>query len=427
VLLRYRFRIYPTAPQRVSLARAFGCARTVFNDAVAARKHAYAEGLPYPSAAVLSKALITEAKRRPERVWLGEVSAVVLQQALADADRAYKNFFASLKGKRQGPRMGPPRFKRRSHQQSIRFTRNARFAVLGNGRLPKIGDLKVAWSRELPSAPSSVTVIKTATGKYYASFVVALDEDAERLEPLVDPEAETGIDLGLKDFAVLRGGKVIENPRFFRKLERQLGKAQRVCSRKSKGSQNRAKARLRVAKVHEKIKDARSDWVNKQVATIVAENQGIYVEDLNVRGLSRGRAAKSVQDAAFGMFLTRLESKAARAGRTFVRVDRFFPSTRLCSACGVLDGPQGLEGLKVRTWVCGCGARHDRDQNAEINIRREGKRMVAEGHSDTLNASGGDVRPGTLADSETPVRDRTRNPPVTGTHQRTASRESPSL
>jgi putative transposase len=369
----------------------------VFNDAVAARKHAHVEGLPYPSTAVLSRVLITEAKRTPGRVWLGEVSAVVLQQALGDADRAWRNFFASLKGKRSGARMGPPRFKRRTGAQSIRFTRNARFAVLGNGRLrlPKIGDFKVAWSRELPSAPSSVTVIKTPTGKYYASFVVALDEDAERLEPLVDPESETGIDLGLKDFAILRGGKVIENPRFFRKLERRLGKAQRVLARKTKGSQNRAKARVRVAKVHEKIKATRSDWIDKQVRTLVSENQALYVEDLNVKGLSRGRAAKSVQDAAFGMFVARLESKAQRAGRTFVKVDRYFPSTRMCSACGVLDGPSGLEGLRVRQWACGCGAVHDRDQNAEINIRREGRRLVAEGHSDTRNASGGDVRPGT--------------------------------
>lgn len=388
--LRYRFRLYPTASQRIALAQAFGCARVVFNDAVAARKHAYREGLPYPTKAQLSKMLITEAKQTPERAWLAGVSAVVLQQALADADRAYKNFFASRKGQRAGAHMGPPQFKKRSHAQSVRFTRNARFQVTDNGRLrvPKIGDLRVAWSRELPSDPSSVTVIKTATGKYYASFVVSVEADANRLEPVTDADAETGIDLGLKSFAVLRGGKTIENPKFFRKLERKLKKAQRVLSRKQRGSANRAKARLRVAKIHEKIKDTRSDWVNKQVKAVVAENQGIYVEDLNVRGLSRGRAAKSIQDAAFGMFLTRLESKAARTGRTFVRVDRYFPSTRLCSACGALTGPTGLAGLEVRRWSCGCGAVHDRDGNAEINIRREGQRlaresMVAAGQADT--------------------------------------------
>lgn len=373
--------MYPTAPQRDALSRAFGCARVVFNDAVAARRHAHREGLPYPATAVLSKALITDAKRTPERSWLGEVSAVVLQQSLADADRAWRNFFASIKGRRAGARMRPPRFKKRSNTQSIRFTRNARFAIPGNGRLrlPKIGDLKVAWSRELPSEPSSVTVIKTPTGRYYASFVVELAEGADLLEPIDDSEAETGIDLGLKSFAVLRGGKVIESPRFFRKLK----KAQRELSRKTKGSANRAKARIRVAKVHEKIKEARSDWVDKQVKTLVSENQALFVEDLDVKGLSRGRHAKAIRDASFGIFLARLESKASRAGRTLVKVDRYFPSTRLCSGCGALTGPSGLNGLKVREWACECGAVHDRDTNAEINIRREGKRLVAEGHTET--------------------------------------------
>jgi putative transposase len=364
----------------------------VFNDAVAARRAAHLEGRPYPTTAALSKALITEAKATPERAWLGEVSAVVLQQALADCDRAYKNFFDSVKGKRAGAGVGPPRFKRRTAAQSIRFTRNARFRVLGNGRLrlPKIGDLDVRWSRELPAEPSSVTVIKSATGKYYVSFVVAFESDAT----LPQAGDETGIDLGLKDFAVLSGGKVIENPRFFARMERKLKKAQRVLARKAKGSANRAKARLALARVHEKIRHQRDDFVNQQVNAIVAENQGIYVEDLAVKALARGRAAKSVHDVAFGMFTARLESKAVRAGRVFARVDRFFPSTQLCSECGVLAGPKGLEGLGVREWVCGCGAVHDRDRNAAINILNEGKRMVAAGQAETLNASGGQVRPG---------------------------------
>jgi putative transposase len=317
---------------------------------------------------------------------------VVLQQALADCDRAYQNFFDSVKGKRRGARMGLPRLKKRTASQAIRFTRNARFRVLASGRLrlPKIGDVKVAWSRELPSEPTSVTVCKTATGKYFASFVVALDGD-EGLPPV---DTECGIDLGLKDFAVLSNGRVIENPRFFRRLERKLKKAQRVLARKAKGSANRAKARARVARVHEKVKHRRDDWVNQQVAMVVAENQGIYLEDLSVKGLARGKAAKSIYDAALGRFASRLESKAARAGRTFVKVDRFFPSTQLCSACGVLAGPKGRVGLSARAWACGCGAVHDRDVNAALNILREGKRVAA-GQADTVNASGGQVRPGT--------------------------------
>ncbi|GAA2133220.1 transposase [Glycomyces algeriensis] len=358
--------------------------RTVWNDAVAARKHAHASGLPYPTTAVLDKVLITEAKRTKERSWLAEVSTVPLQQVLRDCHMAYQNFFDSLSGKRRGPRIGLPGFKRRTGTQAARFTRRG-FALRPNGRLyvAKVGELKVAWSRKLPADPSSVTVIRTPTGKYYASFVVTVDDDAEVLEPLSDLEAETGIDMGLKAFAVLRGGKVIDNPRFFKRLERKLKKVQRAFSRKVKGSANWAKARVKVARVHEQVRHKRSDWIDKQVATIVAENQGIYVENLNVRGLARGRAAKSWHDAAAGMFLTRLESKAARAGRTFAMVDRNFPSTQLCSACGTLTGPKGLAGLEVRRWTCPCGARHDRDANAEINIRREGRRLVAEGPPDT--------------------------------------------
>lgn len=384
-------------PQRKALARTFGCVRTVFNDAVAARRKAFAAGLPFPSTTVLDKQLITVAKRTPERAWLAEVSTVPLQQALRDCYTAYRNFFDSLKGKRAGARVGPPRFKRRSNRQSARYTRNG-FRLKANGRLyvAKIGELRVAWSRELPAEPSSVTVVLTSTGKYFASFVVAVDDDAQDSETVADVDSETGIDLGLKDFAVLRGGKVIENPRFFRKMERKLVKAQRGLSRKQKGSANRAKARIRLARVHERVKDRRDDWLHKQVGAIIAENQGVFVEDLNVKGLSRGRAAKSIADAALGRFLVLLEAKAARVGRTFAKVDRFFPSTQLCSACGALTGPKGLEGLSVRSWACGCGAVHDRDGNAEINIRREGKRLVAAGLADTLNTCGGLVRPGEI-------------------------------
>ena len=351
---------------------------------MAARKAAYRQDLPYPSTATLDKVLITAAKRTAERSWLAEVSTVPLQQSLRDCHAAYQNFFDSLSGRRVGARVGPPRFKRRTGMQSARYTQRG-FTIRENGRLyiAKVGDLKVAWSRALPSAPSSVTMIKTTSGKYYCSFVVTVDNDAELAEPIPDPEAETGIDLGLKHFAVLRGGRTIDNPRFFKRLERKLRKAQRSLSKKSKGSANRDKARLRVTRVHEKIKHARADWVDKQVGSIVAENQGIYVEDLNVKGLARGRMAKSIHDAAFHMFVSRLESKAARAGRTLVKIDRYFPSTRLCSACGALTGPKGLDGLSIREWKCGCGAVHDRDQNAEINIRREGKRLVAAGQADT--------------------------------------------
>ena len=246
MLLRYNYRLYPAPGQRQALARAFGCARVVFNDALAARQDAHAAGRPYLTDGELS-ARLTAAKATPERAWLGEVSAVVLQQALADLTAAYRNFFASAAGRRKGPRVAPPRFRsRKDRRQAIRFTRNARFAVTAGGklRLPKIGDIAVRWSRDLPSEPSSVTVIMDAAGRYFASFVVETGED-----PLPEAGTEAGIDLGLTHFAVLSDGRKVANPRFLRRAERKLRTAQKALSRKAPGSSNRAKARVRVARV----------------------------------------------------------------------------------------------------------------------------------------------------------------------------------
>ncbi|MFB9547378.1 RNA-guided endonuclease InsQ/TnpB family protein, partial [Micromonospora sagamiensis] len=181
VQLRYNFRVYPTPGQQIELAKAFGCARVVFNDGLRARQEAREQGLPYVSDGDLSKQVITQAKLTPEREWLGEVSAVVLQQALADLNVAYRNFFASVTGKRKGRRVAPPKFRsRKDNRQAIRFTANARFKVLDNGRLrlPKIGDLDVRWSRGLPSDPSSVTIVKDAAGRHFASFVVTTTDEA---------------------------------------------------------------------------------------------------------------------------------------------------------------------------------------------------------------------------------------------------------
>lgn len=375
VQLRYQYRVYPTPGQQKSLARAFGCARVVFNDAIAAREAARREGLPYPKDAELSKAL-TAAKRTEQRAWLTEVSSVVLQQALADANTAYHNFFASITGKRNGSRVGAPRFRsRRDNRQSIRFTRNAHFSVTSGGklRLPKIGDVPVRWSRELPSDPSSVTIIKDAAGRYFASLVVQMND-----EPLPEVDAEVGVDLGLTTFAVLSNGKIIDSPKFFRRAERQLRKSQQTLSRKEKGSSNRAKARIKVARAHAKVRGARLDFAHKQSTTLIRENQAVYVEDLCVKGLARTRLAKSVHDAGWSMFLRLVEEKAARYGRTVVKVDRFFPSSQTCSDCGRVDGPKPLS---VRTWTCPCGAVHDRDLNAARNI-------LAAGRAERLNACG---------------------------------------
>ncbi|MET8799114.1 transposase [Nocardia sp. NPDC004568] len=376
--LRYNFRVYPTPGQQLALARAFGCARVVYNDALTVRETARREGLPYVTDAELSKAL-TAAKKDPGRVWLGKVSSVVLQQALADLNTAYRNFFASVTGKRKGTRVGAPRYRsRRDNRQAIRFTKNARFQVTAGGklRLPKIGDVTVRWSRGLPSEPSSVTIVKDAAGRYFASFVVEVGA-----ELLPEADTEVGIDLGLSTFAVLSNGKTIASPRFLRQAERRLKKAQRVLSRKQRGSANRIKARLRVAKTHARVADMRRDWAHKQSTTIIRENQAVFVEDLCVKGLARTRLAKSVHDAGWGMFVRMLEDKAVRYGRAFSKVDRWFPSTRMCSVCGVVGDKKRLH---VRTWTCTCGIVHDRDLNAAVNV-------LAAGRAERLNACGGAV------------------------------------
>jgi|SRR6266550_697648 putative transposase len=381
--LRYNFRVYPSASQRAGLARAFGCARVVWNDALRLRRDAYTQGLPRPKTAELSKQVIVEAKNTPERAWLGEVSAVVLQQSLRDLETAYSNYFASKNGTRKGPKMGPPRLKKKTARQAVRFTANARWSITEGGklRLPKIGDISVRWSRDLPSAPSSVTVIKDPAGRYFASFVVEAED--KPLPELDLEETGTGIDLGLSSYAVLRGRK-IASPKFFRRQEKKLKRAQRKLSRCRQGSTNRRKAKLAVAKIHARIADRRGDFIEQETTTVVRESQAAYVEDLNVKGMGtrRGRLGKSVHDQSLGMFARTLEAKCARYGRAFVKVSRWFPSTQLCSHCGALTGPRGRDQLHIRTWTCDCGAVHDRDENAEYNLRREGRQLLAAGRAE---------------------------------------------
>ncbi|MET9409118.1 RNA-guided endonuclease TnpB family protein [Streptomyces sp. NPDC002935] len=365
--LRYSFRLYPSAGQRSALARALGCARVVFNDALRVREEARAAGLGFVTSAELSKNL-TAAKKTLERAWLGEVSSVVLQQSLRDLDAAYRNFFDGLKGKR--PRMGAPRFKsKRDNRQSLRFTANAawRITVGGKLRLPKIGDVPVKWSRTLPSAPSTVTVVKDSAGRYFASFVVETDPAAD-LDHMPATDAVVGVDLGLTHFAVLSDGTKVDSPQFLRRAEKKLKKAQQTLSRKEKGSSNRNKARHKVARAHARVTDARREFHHRLSTRLIRENQAIAVEDLCVKGLARTRLAKSVHDAGWSAFVTMLEYKAARYGRQFHRIDRFEPTSQVCSVCGVKDGPKPLN---VRAWTCGaCGAVLDRDINAAVNVAK---------------------------------------------------------
>jgi len=381
VQLRYNFRLYPDTSQREALARAFGCARVVFNDGLRARQTARENGEKYLSDAELSRR-VTAAKSTPERAWLGEVSSVVLQQALADLNVAYRNFFNSVSGKRKGRKVAPPRFRsRKDNRQAVRFTANARFKVLDNGRLrlPKVGDVPVRWSRGLPADPSSVTVIRDAAGRYFASFVVQTTED-ETMPPV---ESEVGIDLGLTHFAVLSDGTKVTAPKFLRRAARKLRRLQQDLSRKQRGSSNRKKAAVLVARAHARVADTRRDWQHKLSTSIIRDNQAVYVEDLCVVGLGRTRLAKSVHDAGWASFTGMLEYKAARYGRTFAKIDRFAPTSQTCSACGRLDGPKPLS---VRSWTCLCGTVHDRDVNAAINV-------LAQGRWDNSNDRGAQVRP----------------------------------
>jgi putative transposase len=380
------------------LARTFGCARVVFNDALRLREEAHGAWEKISDTEV-QRRVITLAKAAPAREWLGEVASVALVQACQDARRAYRNWFDSLSGKRKGRKVGHPRFRsRKDHRQSVRLTRNG-FALRGDRLyMAKVGDLKVRWSRPLPSVPSSVTVIREADGRYYASFVV--DVPAVPLPPV---GSDAGIDLGLTTLAVTSGGEKIANPRHLRRRERHLARAQRALSRRQKGSANRAKARVRVAVQHRKVREARADYLHKTALRLVRDNQAVYVEDLAVSGLARTRLAKSVHDAGWATLVRLLEEKAQRHGRSVVKVGRWFPSTQTCSICGVKDGPKPLN---VRTWTCAnCGSIHGRDVNAARSILIEG-RKVAAGLAETQNACGGNARPGSgLADpSETGTR-----------------------
>jgi putative transposase len=384
MLARYRYRIDPAPAQRIALAKAFGCARVVYNDALRARQDAYAAGGKLSDTQV-QRRVITVAKQTPERAWLGEVASVVLVQACQDARRAYRNWFDSRSGKRRGRRVGHPRLRSKHGRQSIRLTRNG-FALHGSRLyVAKVGDLRVRWSRPLPSVPSSVTVIREADGRFYASFVV------ERVPaPLPPVDRTAGIDLGLCVFAAVAASdgtaETIANPRYLRAAQRRLARAQRALSRKRKGSANRAKARYRVAVAHRKVRDRRADHHHKLALRLIRENQAVAVEDLAVAGLARTRLAKSVHDAGWATLVRLLEDKAAQHGRQVVKIGRWEPTSQICSACRHRDGPQPLS---RRAWQCGrCRTVHDRDANAARNI------LVAAGLAETQNARGGSVSPG---------------------------------
>jgi putative transposase len=368
----YHYRCYPTPEQASMLARTFGSARFVYNWTLRLRTDAYyqrQERLGYQEVS----AALTALKQQPATAWLNEVSSVPLQQALRHLDKAFRNFFAG--------RVKYPTFHKKHGRQAATYASSAfrwdaetRTLTLAKMDTP----LAIRWSRSFTGTPTTVTISRGTAGRYLASFLVE-----EAIEPLPVVRAMVGVDVGLKDLAALSTGEKIANPKHLSKSARILVHAQRNLARKQKGSKNREQARLKVARVHARIADQRTDGLHKLTTRLIRENQVICVESLAVKNMVRHHAlAKAISDAGWGELVRHLEYKAAWYGRTLVAIDQWYPSSQRCSACGhVLDSLT----LDVRQWTCpACGIRHDRDINAAKN-------MLAVGL--TVNACGEAVRP----------------------------------
>ena len=360
-----------------------GARRFIYNWALERRKLTYKTTGKSVSWAALSVEL-RALKAQPEYAWLKEIDSQLLQQALADCQRAFDNFFAK--------RARFPRFKsRKDGAQGFRIPQRV---TIGNGsvKVPKIGVIRLRQSREIIGRTKSATFKRDACGHWYVSIIAEFELD-DRPPVIISAETDVvGVDVGLKAFLATSEGKEIEAPKFFRRAERKLRRAQRSLSRRVKGSKRRAKAKLSVAKAHSRIRHQRADFIHRTTINLVRENPAISIEDLNVRGLARTKLSKSVLDAGWGMFFQQLEYKTRWNGRHLVKIDRFFPSSKLCSVCGYKN--ESLQ-LGDREWDCpDCGAHHQRDINAARNIRAEGYRiLVAAGMSETINARGVDVRP----------------------------------
>ncbi|MFE1437400.1 RNA-guided endonuclease InsQ/TnpB family protein [Streptomyces sp. NPDC058739] len=357
----FKYRFCPTDAQVAELSRTFGCVRKVYNLALAARTEAWTrqERVNYNA----TSAMLTAWKKTEELAYLNEVSSVPLQQALRHLHTAFTNFF--------GKRAKYPRFKsRKKSRKSAEYTTSAFRFRDGKLTLAKMAEpLGIVWSRPLPekASPSTVTVSQDAAGRWYVSL---LCEDPS-VQPLPAAGAAVGVDVGLDHLLTLSSGEKVSNPRCERRDRARLARAQRQLARKAKGDgANRRKARRKVARVYARIADRRRDNLHKLTTRLVRENQTIVIEDLTVRNMVKNkRLARAVSDAAWAGFRSMLEYKARWYGREVIAVDRWFPSSRLCSACGAL---QDKMPLSVREWTCDCGTTHDRDVNAAKNILAAG-------------------------------------------------------
>ncbi len=359
----FKYRLYPTASQAEKINQNIGCARFVYNQLLDDRIKVYKE--------TKQKSKKTYCDLKKEYTFLKDADSRALLHARENLDIAYDKFF-------KVPSVGFPKFKSKHRCRWSYTTDNNHNAIHFKGnrlQLPKVGSVKVVQHRQYEGRIITATISHERSGEYYASVLCEIEE----IQKLSVTEKVIGIDLGLKDFIICSDGTRVESPKYFRKSEQKLAKKQREFARTLKGSNGHEKARIKVARCHQKIKNQRNDFLQKLSTKLIRENQIICLEDMSVKGMERNKKlAKSVTDASFSRFVSMLEYKAEWYGRKIIKIDRFYPSTQICSCCGYKNETiKGLSGLKFREWICPkCGEVHDRDLNASRNILKEGLKVL---------------------------------------------------